>query len=302
MDYSIVIPTYNRKLMLKRLLESIYKNLNDFSEIIVVDDASTDGTGLMIKEFFPEVKYVVHKDACLVGRSRNDGIMASRCELVLMIDDDNVVPDPSIEEIIRYMEVHPEVGVVGPVTCYLSAPNKVMYAGSIYSKFVRIARFLYALHDYEEVKGKILDVDGIPNCSVIRRSLAFRVGLIDYPRYPFLGEDGELIYKIKRLGYKVQVYGDSRTLHDVPLNPRPEERKSRNRPFRFYYAIRSKIFFLKDFESGVISSLGPFIVLFYYFGNIFLMSMSGSFSLKNFFALTSGLLDGLFGYTSLRYS
>ncbi|BBG25940.1 Glycosyltransferase AglE [Sulfuracidifex tepidarius] len=74
---SIAVPSYNRKEKLRRLLNSIEESTFKDFEIIVVDDASTDGTEEVIRKDFPYVKYIKHDKPNLVVKSRNDAIEAS---------------------------------------------------------------------------------------------------------------------------------------------------------------------------------------------------------------------------------
>lgn len=297
---SIVIPTYNRNQKLRNLLLSIerYLKIKYLYEIIVIDDASTDGTDEIIKKEFPYVKYYKHDNVELVGKSRNDGIYYSSGDLILFIDDDNQLVDSSIEKIIDYMSNHPEVGVMAPVTCYLSDQETIMYAGSKFSKVIKRTNFLYEKEKFSTLNNKILEVDNIANCSVINRKIAMDVGLIDYPKYPFIYEDGDLIYKIKKRGYSILTYGNARTLHDYPINGELSDIKKRDNSMRSYYSIRAKIFFLKDFNKNFINI---FIIPIYYFLYTFQMIFIGNFNLKNFKALTLGLIDGIYNRYNLRY-
>ena len=197
---SVVIPTYNRKAKLKNLLLSIEKNfrIKSLYEIIVIDDASTDGTDKMIEKEFTYVKYYRHNNIELDGKSKNDGINYSSGDLILFIDDDNQLVDDSIEEIVTYMKEHPEVGVMVPVTCYLSNPDIIMYAGAKFSKIIKRTISLYEKEKFSALHNKILEIDAMGNCSIINRKIAIDAGLIDYPKYPFIFEDGDLIYKIKK--------------------------------------------------------------------------------------------------------
>lgn len=297
---SVVIPTYNRKTKLKNLLLSIEKNfqIKSLYEIIVIDDASTDGTDEMIRKEFTYVKYYRHNNIGLVGKSRNDGIHFSSGDLILFIDDDNQLIDDSIGEIVTYMGKHPDVGVMAPVTCYLSDPNTIMYAGSKFSTIIKKTVSLYEKKKFSTLHDQILEVDAIANCSIINRKLAIDVGLIDYPKYPFIFEDGDLIYKIKKSGYKIMTYGNAKTLHDYPICPDIQYIKKRYNSMRSYYNIRSKIFFLKDFNKRFTNI---FLIPGYYFAYIFEMISKGNFNLKNFKALTYGLIDGIYNKYDLKY-
>ncbi|MBU5689296.1 MAG: glycosyltransferase family 2 protein, partial [Candidatus Aenigmarchaeota archaeon] len=121
---SVVIPTYNRKEMLIRLIKSIKKSTYKNLEIIVVDDASTDGTYEEIKRKFPDVKIVRNEKNLLLAASRNIGIKNSKGKYIFLIDDDNVVDKNCIYELVKSMENDKNIGIVGPIMYYYSDPKR----------------------------------------------------------------------------------------------------------------------------------------------------------------------------------
>ena len=288
---SVVIPTYNRKEKLRRLLNSLKKSTYRDFEIIVVDDASTDGTDEMIKNEFPEVIYIRHETETLVWKSRNDGIIASSGEIVFMVDDDNVVDPNAIEKIVKDFDKINDAGVIAPITCYYSKPDTIMYAGTIYTKYMRRTKYLYVNRKCEEINGKFLEVDGVANSFALRRDLALKAGLIPQ-KIPFNGEDGYLQYKIKKMGYKIIVDGSAKVYHDH------EGSKGYNQ-MRYYYALRSKITFHMDLDEGLqkftfLLSL-PIYVGYYSYNAIKQRNWGG---LK---AVFEGTLDGLLKRYNLKY-
>lgn len=298
---SIIIPTFNRKDKLERLIDSVIKHLDFEYEIIVVDDHSTDGTDAMMAKKFGGVKYIRHQQVELVGKSRNDGIINASSNLCLFIDDDNVLKDNSIRRVVEFMEGNTDVGVMGPVTCYLSRPDMVMYAGSRFGRLLIKSSFLFSNEKADLLKDKIFEVDKIPNSSVVKREAALSVGLIDYPRYPFFDEDGELIYKIKKLGYRVLINGNAKVYHDYPYNSSPSKEKINS--LRAYYIIRAKIFFVRDFVNGpgaYFALLASIILTFPYYVYKYAMP-AGNRKAEIFSALLLGLLDSLSDREELRY-
>lgn len=89
---SVIIPTYNRSALLPRAIHSVlnqtYKNL----EIIIVDDASNDGTKSLVKNFLEDnrrIKYIRHEVNKGGSAARNSGIRKSRGEYIAFLDDDD---------------------------------------------------------------------------------------------------------------------------------------------------------------------------------------------------------------------
>jgi GT2 family glycosyltransferase len=304
---SIVIPTYNRKKKLMRLIESILQSdyPNEKLEIIVVDDASPDKTYEEVKNAYPMIRYIRHEKEELVAKSINDGIIASSNEFILICDDDNVIDKSSVRILIETLLADDRIGVVGPVTYYLDQPNVIQCAGCKYGSFTRIT---YHLFSGEEgvLRGRTLEVDAIPNCFMVKRSLALKVGLIPARRIPWNGEDGYLQYKIKKLGYKIVVVGDAKVYHDsgrehLQCKPRlyqiPD--KFRHKPNLLYYALRSKIIFHKDLDtrSQFLTFLLSLPIYIAFYSYIAIHSNRKLASLK---AVFDGLIDGLLCKESVK--
>ncbi len=98
MKLSVVIPTYNRALILKTCLERLSAQKGVDFEVIVVDDGSTDDTGEVVKGFVGEgemkVIYIKQKNA-LQAAARNRGVREATGELILFIGDD-IFPEPGM--------------------------------------------------------------------------------------------------------------------------------------------------------------------------------------------------------------
>lgn len=296
MKVSIAIPTYNRKNKLERLLNSISESTFKDYEIIVVDDASTDGTESMIKEEYPYVKYIKHEKPTLVAKSRNDAIEASEGDYIFFIDDDNVIERNTIEELVRYIESHEEVGTVAPVTCYYSSPDKVMYAGAILSRFMRRTISLFSGFPCKSLDGKVVEVDMFANSYMFRKKAIKKAGLIPWMRIPWNGEDGYLQYKIKKLGYKNVTLGSARVYHDVDIR----EGIKRYNEMRLYYAIKSKIVFHRDLDP-LPKRTTFFLSLPIYFTYWMYVTNKSGRGIRGVKAVVQGLVDGIFNVERNRY-
>ncbi|MGE5553951.1 MAG: glycosyltransferase family 2 protein [Betaproteobacteria bacterium] len=98
MEASVVIPTYNRRDLLRRCLLSLFDQTapGDRYEIVVVDDGSTDGTGELVKELAKQAAcHVEYRPQPNLGRARarNAGILAARGRIIIFLDSDMVVDE-----------------------------------------------------------------------------------------------------------------------------------------------------------------------------------------------------------------
>ena len=116
-DVSVVVPTYNRELLLSRTLESLLHQRADSVryEILVVDNNSSDDTRQVVERFancHPPVRYF-YEPRRGVSHARNTGIAAARAPLVAFIDDD-VEADPAwVATVKRAFDNHPEIDCIG---------------------------------------------------------------------------------------------------------------------------------------------------------------------------------------------
>ena len=93
LNVSVIIPTYNRKNLLKRALHSVSSQTFVPQEIIVVDDGSSDGTKDWVLERFPYVRYI-YQDNSGVSSARNAGIKEAKGLWIAFLDsDDEWMPD-----------------------------------------------------------------------------------------------------------------------------------------------------------------------------------------------------------------
>jgi GT2 family glycosyltransferase len=86
----------------------------------VIDNASTDGTGDVVRSMFPDVRLCLSAKNLGVARARNEGISRSSGEYVLLLDDDTECANDFVSQILDYMEPRPEIGIMGP---RLYSPN-----------------------------------------------------------------------------------------------------------------------------------------------------------------------------------
>ncbi len=87
-EFSVVIPVYNRKSLIRRALESVLNQSYLASQVVVVDDGSTDGTSDMLQSEYPQVT-VIRQEHQGVSAARNKGIVNCRSDWVAFLDSDD---------------------------------------------------------------------------------------------------------------------------------------------------------------------------------------------------------------------
>lgn len=123
MKVSIVVATFNREQALRQCLTSVQGQTLTATEVIVVDDASTDGTKKMVRKEFPSVQYSRLDRNSGPATARNRGIALASGDIVAFTDDDCIPPSDWIETIVGAFEERP--GIIG-VSGYQEASEELM--------------------------------------------------------------------------------------------------------------------------------------------------------------------------------
>jgi GT2 family glycosyltransferase len=114
MDVSIIIVNWNTRELLRDCLDTIAKQTRRVSyEIIVVDNASSDGSPGMCERTFPCVKLIANAVNRGFAAGNNQGMQVASGRYVLLLNPDTVVLDGAIDRCVAYADSHPDVGVVG---------------------------------------------------------------------------------------------------------------------------------------------------------------------------------------------
>jgi len=115
---SVVIPTYNRKRLLRKTIESLANQTYPKSayEVIIIDDGCTDGTGELVKEMiatFPMHLIYFRQENKGASAARNNGIKKSKGQIIAFIDDDCVAFDNWLKTIVESLKQNEFEGITG---------------------------------------------------------------------------------------------------------------------------------------------------------------------------------------------
>ena len=212
---SVIVCTRDRAGPLARALESLVGQdvAAGSSEIVVVDNGSTDGTRDVVRRFASRADVVyVYEPTPGLGRARNAGLRVARGRLIAFTDDDVIAHADWIQKIVARLTSDPGVAVVFGYTYGAD------HVSSVYS--LHTASHLYYLNDRRQV----WESTGGNNLAFRREALA-RVGAFDPrlgagARYP-AAEDAEWIYRLLKAGL-TGVYDPAvRVEHAPDLGRRP---------------------------------------------------------------------------------
>lgn len=282
---SILIITYNRKDSLVRCIESILKQGEKDIEIIVVDDASSDGTPTILKNKFPDVIVKSNPTPLFPCKSLQAGLDVCSGKYVVKIDDDNILLPRALDKLIETISSDDCIAFCGAVC--VDTNYHVINGGYRISKYLKRGMSNNGT-PLNLLQARIYDVDFVDNVYVFNRDLIIRYGGFSKYCESFVWgmEDAIVQLILRRAGYRIVCNPNAVALHD---------RSARHiNATQMYYLSRGKIVMLtRVYDVRFI--LLPFFSLFYattYFIGVFISTKNIS-ELKNAtVAICHGLLDG----------
>ena len=195
MDISIVIPNYNGKDLLEKNLPQVIKTAGE-TQIVVVDDASTDPSAKFIKKNFPNITLIEKVTNSGFATSVNLGVKAATGDVIFLLNTD-AVPDPNcIKQVLTHFR-EAEVFAVGCLDKSIEQ-KKVVERGRGVGKIDR-GFLIHGRGDTD--KTNTLWASG--GSSAYRKSLWEKLGGMDELYNPFYWEDIDLSYRALKSGYKI---------------------------------------------------------------------------------------------------
>src|SRR3989338_582736 len=214
---SIIIVAFNSKNLIKECVDSLKKSIpnNLTYEILVMDNASTDGSFDYIKKTFKDIEVFQSDINVGFAKANNILIKKSKGDYVLLLNPDTVISDKTIETLVSYLDSHSDVAVVTTKIVLLNGQmDDASHRGfptpwNAFCHFLGISKLfpnsnlLNGYHLGYKDLDKVHEIDsGVGACLLIRRSAGERVGWLDED-YFWYGEDLDFCFRIKEKGGKI---------------------------------------------------------------------------------------------------
>ncbi len=225
-DVSILVVSYETRDMTLAALASAVRETRDVScELIVVDNASSDGSAEAIAAAFPEARLVASKENLGFAAGNNLAATLARGDYLLLLNPDTVVLDHAIERLVAFARSRPEARIWGgrtlfangrlnPSSCWrrMTPWNLLCRATGLTGLFPASALFngeAYGGWPRDSVR----EVDIVSGCFLlIRRDLWQRLGGFD-PTFFMYGEEADLCLRARALGAQPAVTPEATIVH-----------------------------------------------------------------------------------------
>lgn len=225
-DLTVITVNYKVKEYLANMLRSIQKAGEDLSlQILVVDNASNDGSLEYLRPLFPEAEFIANEENRGFGAANNQALERTEGKYCLLINPDTVVSEDTLATLFRYMEQHPQCGASG---CKILNPNGSFAPESrrsvptIWSSACKVLG-LSSLFPQSRIFGSYymrwLEEDQTATIPVLSGSFMFfrtevlkKLGGFD-ERFFMYGEDIDLCYRLNKSGYHIDYVPRTSIIH-----------------------------------------------------------------------------------------
>ena len=222
-DVSIIILSYNTCELTRQCVASVYadSSLQGYGyEILVIDNASTDGTVDQIHSAYPAVRVILNERNLGFARGNNVGLAAARGRYLFLLNSDAAVRTGCLGALLEFMEAHPRAGACGPQL--LNPDGSLQPSGralpSVWSVFAGMTK-IYRLwkHDLYLERGRdyhqVRPVEELSGAALmVRRQIYETVGGFD-PNFFAYYEDVDWCKRIGAAGYTLYYVPAAQVVH-----------------------------------------------------------------------------------------
>jgi GT2 family glycosyltransferase len=225
-DITVIVPTFNARRAVEDCVRSVLAQSGVRLDVIVIDDASADGTAAMIRERFPSVRLIANPHNLGYGRACNLGLASARGRAVLLLNNDTVLDDGALRHLLESLLALPQADAVGCLL--LNTDGSVQtntakafptwrtplfgYRSPLSRWFPRNRFSRRELLTWKADEGRVFEADFVSSAALLMRTDALRaLGGLDPAFFHFI--DADLCRRIRDAGGRVHCDSRARAMH-----------------------------------------------------------------------------------------
>lgn len=234
---SIIILNWNNRKDIVECLDSVYRIDYANFNVIVVDNASSDGSEKDIIRLFPKVILIKNKENLGYTGGNNVGIryaLTHGAEYFWLLNNDTIVNENSLSALVNTAEASSRLGLLSPVIYYYSSPDKIQYCGSFLSENDLSRNMINNLCDFSRIKGEKLPYLW-GTALLIKKSVVEKIGFLNEDFFAY-AEDVEYSLRALNAGFLNSVVLNSKIFHKAHYKDKGVKNLS---PHIYYYTVRN---------------------------------------------------------------
>lgn len=291
---ALCIISYNGARHLARTLGRVGQLRPQFSEVVFVDDASTDGSAALARKLLPEASFIALPYNSGPGPARDAGLSSLRANRILFMDNDVLLGDDVLDRLGAALDAAPKAVMAMARIVSASAPETIHWDGGD-AHFSGLVALRNAGRSVRSCGGSgVVEVGSLITCCFLfDRSRWGPLRLFD-PEFGMYGDDHELGLRARVRGFDLLVVPEAVCLHGTGTPGLSIRESGRHAPLRVRNTILNRWqVLLKLYQTRTLVALAPYLMMFEFFqlGGCLMLGWHREWSsaLRNFFELLPSL-------------
>jgi len=221
MDISIIIVTFKVRELIISCLETLYNSLPPESkiEVIVVDNASDDGTVEAVCRCFPKVKIIANKSNKGFAAANNQGYQIAEGKYILLLNPDTVVGPDALAVLWHYMKNNPDVAISGPRL--VDQAGRIQHSVRKFPSIIENVLWMFRLNNFFYLnrqdgfylRSEPCDVDYLAGACLMLRRSTLDSNIIFDEEFFMYGEEKDLCMRTHKHGWRISYCPSSVVIH-----------------------------------------------------------------------------------------
>lgn len=276
MDVSIIIVNYNIRDYLLECLRSVYAVKSPEVEVILVDNASSDGSVEAVRKEFPRTIIIENKENRGFPAANNQAFALAKGDYLMMLNPDAFLQEGSLESLYAYMQDHPEVSMTAPRLLNTDGSHQKSVwrfpaLGSLFAETFYFGFLLKKKNYADRDLNVAFEAESFSGAAILfRRSVLETIGPLDESL--FWIEDVDFCYRAAKARMKRVYYPAARVTHHISVSAK------KNYNIAISNQIYNKIKFFKKHKSRASAAFVIAISLYHVLAKLILFSLLSPFS------------------------
>jgi GT2 family glycosyltransferase len=253
---SVIVLNWNGRQFLGPCLESLRRQTFQDFEIILVDNASTDGSAEWVAQHYPEVRLLVNERNLGFTGGNNVGFAAARGELVVLLNNDTEAEPHFLEALVQVARSDPKVGMVAAVLVFAHQPTYVASAG-IRMQWDGVGLDYLPGRPLQDLPAEPVEIFGPSGgAALYRRAMLEQIGFF-WPTYFIYLEDVDLAWRGQLAGWRCLLAPQAVVRHVYSAT------MGQGSPFKSFLLARNRwLMLFLNLPAGLWLRWAPFILVY----------------------------------------
>jgi GT2 family glycosyltransferase len=294
LNIAIILVNWNGLQFTKACLDSLMAMPVKGYSVIVVDNASSDGSSSILKTNYPDIVLLENQQNLGFTGGNNRGIkyaLDKGADLIILINNDATVSSDFLDKMLLAYKQSPNAGIIQPIICFQHDKDRIWSAGGKYNTLFGISTTKGDRQPITQYFPENKILDWATGCCMMVPAQVFRqVGLLQGSYFAYF-EDVDFSIRVRQQGYQILLASDCVIYHEGSASSKKASSEGVLSPVVFYLHARNQLFQLRRHHKFPLSIIAWAYHLLKYTGWIFYFCIRGRS--RKLRAVLSGLHDGL---------